>query len=99
MKKQTNGSVLDTVSSSRWLSVGSWVLMEYGYSHIKFCVIEETENMVLLLPKEWCVSSARWMNKSDVEQRALFLGRGKKNWLRPIFFAFNDIIHPYFMYR
>lgn len=78
------------------LSVGMWILIPYGYSKRKFCVLERTVDKVLLGMSSWSVSSAIWMTVDELEKTdGNFLGKGKYRWWRKILPWPNDLIFPY----
>ena len=82
------------------LSVGTWVLIPYGFEMSEFCVLDKTEKKVLLGEPSWCVSDAEWFSIDRLEQEdGTVLGRGEYRWWRLILPFINDVIFPYSKYR
>ena len=78
------------------LTVGTWVLMQYGFYNHDFCVLEAKDDHVKMGKPSWCVDSAEWMTKKRViERSALILGKGKKRWWRVLLWLIDDVIFPF----
>ena len=82
------------------LSVGTWVLMPYGYDLHKFCVLERAGDKVLIGKPNWLVSSAIWFSIEYLEvQGGTILGDGKRRWWRVFLPFINELIFPYGRYK
>jgi hypothetical protein len=80
------------------LSVGTWVLMPYGYEHHVWYVYEVAGDMVLLGNRRWLVSGSKWFPVSYLNENARILGKGKVRWWW-FFLPWRNLICPFTKYR
>jgi hypothetical protein len=75
------------------LEKGDWLLMEHGFYPKEFCVLDVTEDMLLLGRSGWLVQDAIWMSHTQLKSRFCgLLGKTKERWWWRIFFG---MVFPY----